>query len=557
MKSKRVSKRNIGTTSRTKTSITTLLTMVIIGISVAVYFNALFNGFVYDDGTQVLANNWIKDVRFIPDIFSSSVAAFDKILGPVASNYYRPIMHLIYMANYYIFGLKPWGFHLVNIVMHTGVTILVFIIAQLLFAKSESAVSLSSTTTSFFIGLLFATHPIHTEAVTWIASLPELCFSLFLLLSLYFYIRSWEGLRNSYIFSVISFLLATLCKETALTLPIILIVYDYTFNNGKERIPVFVKRYIPYLMVVGVYLIMRFNALGGFAPQKSHPELSMYQYLINIFPLFTQYLEKLILPTNLNAFYVLHPINSVFEATGVVSLCVTVAFIALIIIAQRKDKIAFFGLFFIVIPLLPVLYIPGVGENTFAERYLYLPSFGFMVLLALFLARVGVFMPKGAVTITLIFLVVIGFYSIRTIKRNAVWKDDYILFSDTVKKSPDGAIPHSMLGYALAYGWHTDEAIEQYGMALTLKPYNPVTHNNLGSAYAEKGFIDKAIEEYKVAITMRPDYADAHYNLGQAYLLRGLVDEAIEHFAAAVNLNPLDAEYNSKLAYSRRMRSSN
>jgi protein O-mannosyl-transferase len=531
-----------------------LLLSAIVVVSLAVYFNALFNGFVYDDDTQVLANAWIRDINHIPEMFSSSVAGFDKAAGHVISNYFRPMMHLVYMFNYYIFGLTPWGFHLVNILIHAGVSVMVFLLADLVFSKGGSSAAAQFRSPPLLAGLIFATLPIHTEAVTWIASLPELSFTFFSLLSLYFYIRHREGPKGYYIFSVVSFSVATLCKETALTLPLILIAYDVAFTGEKERLAAYFKRYVPYFMVMGVYMTMRYHALGGLAPNRSHRELDGYQYVINIFPLFAQYLEKLIIPIKLNAYYVLHPVSSFFAAGCIIAFCAVTAFVLLTFLALRKSKIAFFSLALIAIPLLPVLYIPGVGENTFAERYLYLPSSGFALFLVWLLTRTGRLFRKGSRTVIWVLLVLVGLYSAGTISRNAVWKDDVILFEDTVKKSPDGSIPHGMLGYALAYRWHTDEAIEQYRIALALNPSNPVIHTNLGSAYGEKGFLDKAIEEFKTAIRLRPGYADAHYNLGQAYMLQGMLDEAIEHFGAAARLNPHDREYNGSLAYALRLR---
>src|SRR4030067_1293934 len=118
-----------------------LFIIIILITSFAVYFNALSNDFVYDDKSQVLENHWIKDIKFIPEIFSENVWSFTK--ESVISNYYRPLMHLIYMLNYYIFGLKPWGFHLVNILFHAGVSVLVFIIGLNLIRESQHPASSS------------------------------------------------------------------------------------------------------------------------------------------------------------------------------------------------------------------------------------------------------------------------------------------------------------------------------------------------------------------------------------------------------------------------------
>ena len=258
-----------------------LFIIIILITSFAVYFNALSNDFVYDDKSQVLENHWIKDIKFIPEIFSENVWSFKK--ESVISNYYRPLMHLIYMLNYYIFGLKPWGFHLVNILFHAGVSVLVFIIGLRLLSEAQHQASASHMIPSFIAALLFATHPIHTEAVTWVAGLTDLSFTFFYLLAFYLYIQSGTDFKGAYLFSVALFFLASLCKEPALTLPIVLIAYDYTFKKNRDRISNYIMRYVPYLIVAGVYFILRSHALGGFAPQKRHTELSTYQYFINIY----------------------------------------------------------------------------------------------------------------------------------------------------------------------------------------------------------------------------------------------------------------------------------
>ncbi|MBI4679863.1 MAG: hypothetical protein HY753_01285, partial [Nitrospirae bacterium] len=101
---------------------------ILLIISIGVYLNTLPNEFVYDDEYQVLENLWIRDAKYIPEIFLTNVWAF--VGEEKLSNYYRPLMHITYMIDYHIFGLKPWGFHLTNIIFHAGVTLLVFLIAS-------------------------------------------------------------------------------------------------------------------------------------------------------------------------------------------------------------------------------------------------------------------------------------------------------------------------------------------------------------------------------------------------------------------------------------------
>jgi tetratricopeptide (TPR) repeat protein len=503
---------------------------VIIAVSLAVYLNALSNGFVYDDKAQVTENVWIKDVSRIPEIFTSSAWGF--LDERLISNYYRPLMHLIFMGNYYIFGLNPLGFHLVNVFFHTAVSVLVFILLLRLLKP------LTSSLPPFIAALLFATHPIHTEAVTWVSGVTELSYTFFLLLSFYLYIKSGEGFKTGYLLSLASFFLSTLCKETALTLPLILIAYDYSLGKAKKPLIKQFRRYIPFFIVVGIYLILRFNALGGLAPQPPRFELSAYEYAINVFPLFAQYLWKLILPINLNAFYVLHPIKSIFELKGIISVIVTIAFASVAFLAFKKSKTAFIALLFIVLPLIPVLYIPGLGENVFTERYLYLPSLGFVILVALLISRVKADFPKAALTLTTVFILISGLYSIQTITRNYIWIDNLTLFKETVKKSPDSAIVHYNLGVALSDARFTDEAMKHYMTAVAIKPDYPEAYNNLGIAYCEKVSFDKGIEYYLTAIKFKPDYAEVYNNLGVAYFKKGLTDTAIEYYQIALRLKP-------------------
>ncbi|MGD0887041.1 MAG: tetratricopeptide repeat protein, partial [Thermodesulfovibrionales bacterium] len=408
-----------------------------------------------------------------------------------------------------------------------------------------------------FLGaVLFATHPIHTEAVAWVAGIPDLSYTFFFLLSLYLHMRSDEGTKGMYPLSVVSFFVATLCKEPALMLPIILVAYDYIFGNRAKGYLPFIKRYIPYLLVAGVYLGLRYHALEGFSPQEPHIVLSPYGYIINVFPLFIQYLEKLLLPLNLNAFHVLHPISSMFETGGILSLAVTAAFVVVTFLAFKKKSKVSFSLLVIALPLLPSLYIPALGENVFAERYLYLPSFGFVLLIALALSRAPAVKPGLASGLVIISLAVAVVYSVGTVTRNAVWRDDVTLFTDTARKSPDAALPHNNLGAAYVKQNRLDEAIHEFITVLKLKPDYAEAHNNLGYTYIKQNRLDEAIPEFITALKLKPDFALPHYNLGTAYAKQNSLDEAIPEFIAALKLasDYAEAHYNLGTAYAKQNR---
>jgi Flp pilus assembly protein TadD len=528
---------------------------LILIVSFGVYLNAIFNGFVYDDQYLILQNPLMRDAWRIPEIFFSDMWAFK---GQEAGNYYRPMFHLFYMIDYHIFGLRPWGFHLTKILFHMGSSLLVFLTASTIISRYGGGNTKTyNEYIPFAAALLFATHPIHTEAVLGIT---EVSLAFFYFLSFYLYVKADDVWGKFSIVSLLFFLLAALSKETALTLPILLIAYDYSFKRDSVLHPtpgtfyLLLKRYLPYLVVAGIYLILRTYAIGGFAPVKAHAELSGYEYFINVFPLFAQYLGKMILPINLNAAYVFHPIHSLLEWKGIMGFVLTLCFIVALYLVRNRNRVAFFSLLWMVIPLLPAFYIPAVGLHTFSERYLYIPSAGFMLIVSMGLCsipRLDALRDRAIPIMLLIVLVITALYSAGTIKRNPVWKDSLTLWSDTVKKSPDSRVAHNNLGTAYDKRGLIDKAIKEYKLALRLKSDYPMAHYNLGNAYDKQGLIDEAIEEYREALRLKPDYVKAHYNLGNAYDKQGLIDEAIEEYKEALRLKPdyVEAHNNLGSAY--------
>ena len=532
--------------------IPSLFLLAVIIASSAVYVNTLNNGFVYDDIPQIVQNPWIRDIRFLPEIFSTNVWGFQGI----STNYYRPSLHVIYLMSYQLFGLQPWGFHLVNIVLNAGVSVLVFLIASSLFPVTSSQSSPFSRFLPFIAAMLFAVHPIHTEVVAWAGGVTDLSFTLFFLLAFYLYILSAESTlhqKGLSFLSVLAFFLATLCKEPALTFPLILVVYDYAFRREAFGPFEYLKRYSPYMGAAVVYFILRFYALGGFAPVRRHGELSAYEYTINAFSLFRQYLQKLVLPIDLSAYHVFSPLSSLLEPIGLLSLAVSMAFAAAVLLAMKKNRPALFALVLIFVPLLPSLYIPGTGENTFAERYLYLPSLGFVLLVALLAERVASYKPRWSGLLAGALLIATGLFAFGTVQRNAVWKTDEDLWRDVVQQYPNSAVPHYNLACALNDQGRIDEAIGEYHNAIRIQPA-AVAYKRLGMAYQAKGLLAGAIEQYAHAIQLQPGDADAHSLLAAASADSGDLDRAIRHFNIAVQLQPrsANAQYDLGRAYLER-----
>jgi protein O-mannosyl-transferase len=516
---------------KTASIITFIQFLILLFVSFAVYWNALSGAFVYDDKSM--------------DVSGNISAIFFK------TNYYRPLLLIIVKFLYHFFSLDPWWYHLVNILFHCGTSVIVFLAIRRLLNEERVLPSLAYLSPPFIAALLFASHPIHTEAVAWNAGFNDVALTFFYLLSFYFYVNSEDKKKCSYIFSVISFAFAVFLKEPALTLPVVLLAYDFVFARRQPSPLFYVKRYAPFLIIGAIYLALRMHALGHFAPQRRHVELNAYQYAINIFPIFIQYLQKLLFPVNLNAFYKFHPILTMFGLKALLSLVGTAVFAVFMYISAKKNRVAFLGFMFITAPLLPVLYIRALGESTFGERYLYLPSVGYVLLIAVLVSWLRNRLPRAAKSIPIVVIIILGLYTFGTITRNSIWKDDFTLWADTVKKSPNSAEVRNNLGLAYAAQGQFDRAIAEYQTALQLKPDYATAHYNVGIAYASQGQFDRAITEYQTALRLSSDFAEVHNNLGFAYASQNQFDRAIAEYQSALRLKPdyAMAHYNLGIAY--------
>ena len=209
----------------------------------AVFANTLWNGFVFDDMENIVQNRWIKDGRFLPEIFGSHAAGFDP---KFSTSYYRPLMHVINMVIYHLCGLRPAGFHLVNVLLHAMVSVLVYRLVRELVERDLSSRS-GERFVPVMAGLLFATHPVHTESIAWLAGITDLSFGFFALLAFFFYVRADPRGTIGYALAGLLFFASALCKEPALMLLPLIVVYEVAFRRTHRvaEWPRLVKRLWP------------------------------------------------------------------------------------------------------------------------------------------------------------------------------------------------------------------------------------------------------------------------------------------------------------------------
>jgi protein O-mannosyl-transferase len=502
------------------------------------YANILTNGFVYDDDQQILQNPYIRDWRFLPQIFGTTVWSFVGQAG--LTNYYRPLMTLSYLLLWKAFGPIPMGFHLFSLTLHAAVVVVMFFVAIRIFHDRWLA---------WFGALLFALHPIHTEAVDWIAAVPDLEATLFLLLAMWALSsdarKSWKSKLGTLLF----FALALLAKEPSLMFLPLAILFSHLASNDRNATSLKqkVSSYAPICVLGVAYLALRILLFGKVAPVLQHPQVSWSQAIYSGFALVLTYARLLLWPTRLSAFHVFHASTSLLDlhvlgGIGVILLCLTAIY------ALRKAPAAAFALLWICVTLAPVLNARWMAANVLTERYLYLPSVGFCWLLSWCLLHMwrleaadnwaktrrivaGLLLPAAAG---------LGCYQIIT--RNRDWRSDLALYTRTLQTDPDAYIIRSNLAGTYFASFDYPRAEQEWKTALAGKPDNVINMNALGVLYTVEGRYPEAEAMLLKAIAAKPLWADSHYDYGILLHKTGRDTQSLQEHKKAVDLAPYNPQ---------------
>jgi len=572
--------------------------LIIISIlSLICYSNSLHNNFVYDDKALIVKNRLIRDIHNIPLIFTTSYWEGYRWEGIEKNeqSLYRPLVIFSYALNYLISELNPFGYHLINLLIHLINSILTFFLCLYLFDSWKWISSL-------IVSLLFAAHPIHTEAVANIVGRAELLCFCFFILALWFYIKVVSAKsarpRLFYLLSLGCYLFALLSKENAITLVGVVILFDWLYRyNGRMKVMIdnglneIKSSYLGFLLVTLIYFILRFLILEnpispGSITMLDNPliTVSYWQRSLTTFKIIGGYLILLIFPIRLSADYSFNqiPISiTIFEPELICSLFFIITTLGLAFWCSRRVKILSFSILFFFITLSVISNLLIIIGTIMAERLLYLPSLGFCIFVvgAVQKSLEGMSKKRGIFSssfLATIFLLIIFLYTIRTWIRNRDWKDEAHLFRSVIKNAPESARGHNQMAavyfqngnyemalreakraveihsnykeayYCLGTTYYRmgqyDKAIVELKRALDIHPRYPSALLNLGTSYHNLKRYDKAIEVYKHLISIRPDYAEAYNNLGISYYFKGMVEEAKSAYLHALELKPDYAE---------------
>jgi tetratricopeptide (TPR) repeat protein len=546
---------------RINTKYNFLFILVIFITGTIAYSNSFDCTFHFDD--KNVFQSIVNDVR----AFQSHVTAQSASIGDWLRLFpSRPIGILTFALNYNIHGLNLWGYHLMNLIIHLTNAFLVWWLTWLTLSTpvmKNAEISRHKVMVAFLTGLLFVTHPLATQSVTYIAQRFASLATLFYLLSLILFVQGklWQGNKNIpwFLFggSIVCAVLGMMTKEIVFTLPFAIILYDYCFLKiSFWKLEVKDKSFIIsfIILIIFVLLFLRVNSLNIFGtvpPDQGYAyPISMKEYFLTQFSVILTYIRLFILPINQNLDYDYPLSTGFFQLKTFLSFSLLLGILAAGALLFKRYRIISFGIFWFFLTMSVESSIIPISQNVIFEHRTYLPSFGF------FLALTGVFFyffkERYLKYAVIIILMIATINTVLTYQRNKIWKNEDTLWADCVKKSPDKARTNTSFGLVLFNDGKIEEATDHYNKAIRITPDYADAYNNRGIAFKSLGNYRQAIEDYNRAIKIKPGYADAYNNRGNAYHGLGNYKQAIDDFNRVIEINPIYAEayLNRGIAYS-------
>jgi Flp pilus assembly protein TadD len=518
---------------------------------------------------------------------------------------WHPLTWLSLMLDAEMFGNRPAGPHLVNLLFHIGNTILLFVLLRRLTAAVWQ---------SALVAALFALHPLHVESVAWIAERKDMLCAFFMLLTLLAYAKAAmndtehaENKRPSnpatachaspfYFLSLLFFALALMSKPMAVTLPFLLLLLDwwplnragnftFQFSNSSERMKNSARFKMLLLEKIPFFALSAAACLITFlAQQKSNAVATLTTFplpvrLENAFVAYARYLGKTVWPATLANPYP-HPGHwplplVLFSVLLFAGLGVAAFWFA------RKIPFLFTGWFWFVGMLVPVIGLVQVGTQSMADRYAYLPVIGIFIIFVWGLARMMAHLNFPKLLIAAAAILILAASAVRTREQLSYWQNDGTLFSHALAVTENNCTASVDLGSWLLKNGQTPAALERYRAALQMSPDDPLVLydaanafaglgnlgeaiknyrralqfapgrpnilNNLGCALMGQNRLPEAITNFEAALKAQPDFVFAHNSLGTALFKQGRFDEAAQHFFTAAKLAPENPQFAANL----------
>jgi len=500
--------------------------------AVLLYANSLNNPFVYDDYRLIVENPTIQNLTGVLPILVRDIT--------------RPLVSLSYAADTAVWGTRPFGYHMTNVLLHAVNVILVYWIGLLAATdwrrKGGGAFGLAPEprVVALAASVLAAVHPVMTQAVGYVTGRSEVLYSLFFLASL-LAARQWMRAGGWWwLASLALWVLSLASKETAAVLPLVLICYDAWLMDGdsaarRRRV---LRFYLPMALLVLMFGAGRLAVLATLEyPGGSGPD---WRFALVALEAFWRYFGLFVWPDNQSIIHTL-PFPDGVTFRVLVELLALVVLLGLVWFLRRIQPIVGLGLLLAVLVLVPssVLFITGVGEPM-AEHRAYLSAIGFLLSCA---AIAGIAWNRArsfgrtrvvAAVAVLFVLQLAG----RTLIRNAVWGNSVGLARESVALSPTHWMPRLLLAETLRQTGQCPQAVDEYRRVIALRQEEIFPRTKLLQCLLLTGRIPEAEQELRQLRVVDPSSQEAAMGLGMLAVARGETSESREYFQEVIAAAP-------------------
>lgn len=536
---------------------------LILLLTVMVYAQSLQNSFVWDDFLVIVDNDFIKSWDNFPRIFTKEYLTSTSDLSyvgkrPIGSGEltYRPVATITYFVDYFLWKLNPFGYHLGNLLLHLANAVLFYWFSRII---------LKDGTFSLLAALIFALHPIQTEAVLNISFREDLLAFFFMLAALLLYIRLEASAPKRrvilYALSLSAYFLAVFSKEMAVTFPLLLFLYDLYFTGEGKNFSFLVKiktHYSGYVIVTLFYLWVRFFLMPS-SPDYlvAYPGGNFYTNILTMAKAVATYFVWLFFPMEIYVFKMEPSFAAdtfwrweVLSSVGLIILCAAAA-----VKMRRSAQVVSFCIVWFFAALLPVLNIIPL-ENILAARYLYIPSAGFCLAMAVLVQKI---LQSRRVQARRLFLVsmralaagLLIFYGVLTLAKGYLWRDEIVFRREMTRRYPDREWAHRHLSGAYMRSGRIKEAEHHLLAAKKLAPDVWENYMALGDVYQQQRRYEEAMAEFKKVLGLNPSQSMAYHAMCVTWGLQQKNDQAREcfHNLLALNVHQFEAYYNLGVLY--------
>lgn len=525
---------------------------LVCAVTVLAYLGTLSFGFVYDDKPVIVDNVGIRSWRFLAHYFIPQISA--GIAAPSSATFYRPVTLLWLRLNYANFGLNPVGWHFAMVAFHVLMTYLVFVVVGKLSGNRGTAA---------LAAIFFGLHPVHVENVAWLSSVNDLLMSVLLLASFLAYLNFRDGreLKSWIAISVLLFALALLSKETAAVFPLLIFGFAVIFarprpNENSNRVWSAFKNglvSIPYLIVLVIYVAARRMMLHGLV--QSIAPLSWTTMVLTWPSVLWFDLKHLLFPIFSSEFYSLPYV----AVPGFENFLLPILFVAGVLVAAGywvsklpDPRLGVFASGWAFVTVLPTLYLRAIApENFVHDRFLYLPSVGIVILIALAIEQVSTskrLQKSGAPVKWMGVGILCTVALVGTLSHQVQWASNLLLYQNGIKFAPQNLIVQDNLANELAAIGRYDRAVPLYLNVLQRDPrFWPATYN-VGYAYYRTGRFSEAEDYLKRAIQIDDNDPDQFIYLARAQMEQGELAQAAHNAELALQRGPLSPGFHFVLA---------